>query len=126
MLEFIRIFGIFLALAGLALAVFVFIRFKVPSAIAYFMGNENRRLKEYQKMQKEYVKGSSDRSFERVKGGDSTGTMNDLYGESSSATVVDNGGMSETATQVDSEYANALFIAQSTTTLLDNDLFPQD
>ena len=62
MLEFMRIFGFLLALTGFALAVFVFFRFRVASAIMYFTGSENRRLKEYQKIQKEYQKNSSKHS----------------------------------------------------------------
>lgn len=120
MLEFMRIFGFLLALTGFALAVFVFFRFRVASAIMYFTGSENRRLKEYQKIQKEYQKNSSKHSPAMKKNNDSTGTLNELSAASASATVVDIGDAPENATMVDDDFVNALFYAQSTTTLLED------
>ena len=117
MLEFLRIFGIFIAVASFALAVFVFFRLNVPSAIAYFTGNANKRLKEYQQMQKSYLKGNGSKPLSKVKKDDLTGTQTntDIGTGTATLTNVD----TATMTGTEGEFANALYYAQSTTTLLD-------
>ena len=116
MLEFLRIFGIFMAVASFALAVFVFFRLNVPSAIAYFTGNANKRLKEYQQMQKNYLNGS--KPLSKVKTDDSTGTLTNTEIGTDTATLT-NVDDTATMTGTDGEFANALYYAQSTTTLLE-------
>lgn len=117
MLEFLRIFGVFIAVASFALAVFVFFRLNVPSAIAYFTGNANKRLKEYQQMQKSYLKGNGSKPLSKVNADDSTGTLTntDIGTGTATLTNVD----TATMTGTEGEFANALYYAQSTTTLLD-------
>jgi hypothetical protein len=118
MLEFLRIFGIFIAVASFALAVFVFFRLNVPSAIAYFSGNANKRLKEYQKIQKDYHKGTANKVLPKANHNDSTGTLTNADVGTDTATLTDVSGTA-TMTETDGEFANALYFAQSTTTLLD-------
>ena len=118
MLEFLRIFGIFISVASFALAVFVFFRLNVPSAIAYFTGNANKRLKEYQQNQKKYLKGNRSKQLPKAQTDVSTGTLTNTNIEKGTATLTN---VSDTATmtETDGEFANALYYAQSTTTLLD-------
>lgn len=109
MLEFLRILGIVLACTGFVLSVFVFIRYRVPEAVRYFTGSESKRLKEYQKQQREYIRATRTSSVLRsgfIKTDDATATM---------------AGGDETVTisEEDSSFATALLYAESTTTLLD-------
>lgn len=117
-LEFLRIFGIFMAAASFVLAIFVFFRLNVPSAIAYFTGNANKRLKEYQQMQRDYLKGNRSKPLPRVKTDDPTGTLTNTNINTGTSTLT-NVSDTSTMTGTDGEFANALYYAQSTTTLLD-------
>lgn len=107
-----------MAVASFALAVFVFFRLNVPSAIAYFTGNANKRLKEYQQMQKYYLKGNRSKQLPKAQTDDPTGTLTntDIGTDTATLTNVDD---TATMTGTDGEFANALYYAQSTTTLLD-------
>ena len=67
MLEFFRFLGIVISVVSFGMAVFVFFRLNVPSAVAYFFGNENKRLKEYQKRQRDELSSSGNKKLPKAK-----------------------------------------------------------
>ena len=83
-----------------------------------FSGNANKRLKEYQKIQKDYHKGTANKVLPKANHNDSTGTLTNADVGTDTATLTDVSGTA-TMTETDGEFANALYFAQSTTTLLD-------
>ena len=101
MLEFIRILGIVLACTGFILSIVVFIKYKIPKAVAYFTGSENRRIKEYQKRQKEYIKGNNVSSALKKSG--------NVFSDDATETL-----------DTDDSFVTALLYAESTTMLLDD------
>lgn len=102
MLEFLGILGLVLVGTGFISSVFIFIKCKIPKAIAYFTGSENKRIKEYQKRQKEYI--NSSKAPQNLK---STG--NNIVGQETEPLNAD-----------DDSFAAALLYAESTTMLLDD------
>ncbi len=101
MLEFFRILGLVLACVGFILSVVIFIKYKIPKAVAYFTGSENRRIKEYQKRQKEYIKSNKVSSALKNSG--------NVFSDYSTE-----------ALDTDDSFATALLYAESTTMLLDD------
>ena len=117
MFELLRVFGIVLAAAAFATAVFIFFKMNIPSAIRYFTGTDNKRLKEYQKMKRNYLKNAGKKSSLTMKKLNSKNSAEASSIDDGTATLLDvNSNESMNKTEVD--FANALYLAQSTTTLL--------
>lgn len=102
MLEFLRVLGVVLTGTGFILSLVIFIKYKIPKAIVYFTGSENKRIKEYQKQQREYLKGAKVSYNLKNTGNNFTGDE------------------TETLDISDDDFATALLYAESTTTLLDD------